>query len=419
MKIRDLVQSTGGATAIWLTLLLAMWVAAVPDVSALANPAEAHEGLPVGSAQDDEVVRLASEGKRALKAGDFAQAVITLEKVVKMAPGIAESHVMLATAYYGEGRFVDAARECEEALKLDPSLPSVKIFLGLSLADSGECTRALPYLEEGYPQAGEPRMKRLVGKNTINCAMKLNQGDKAVAMLEALDRDFPNDPDVLYMGIHLYTDLGRVYSHRLLTTAPGSFQAHELNAELLEENGKLAEAVTEYRMALALNPHLPGIHIKVGLLLLAGESKTTTFAEARREFEQELKVNPGSAPAYYELGELALKSRDFTGAAQSFERAAALDPGFAAAFAGLGKCSLLAGHPLDAVKPLETAVRLQPDYEEAHYQLSLAYRRTGRSGEADRELAAYHRLHDKRVRTNAFVREEMSRPASGSGVPPN
>jgi len=249
--------------------------------------------------------------------------------------------------------------------------------------------------------------------------MKLNQGDKAVAMLEALDRDFPNDPDVLYMGIHLYTDLGRVYSHRLLTTAPGSFQAHELNAELLEENGKLAEAVTEYRMALALNPHLPGIHIKVGLLLLAGESKTTTFAEARREFEQELKVNPGSAPAYYELGELALKSRDFTGAAQSFERAAALDPGFAAAFAGLGKCSLLAGHPLDAVKPLETAVRLQPDYEEAHYQLSLAYRRTGRSGEADRELAAYHRLHDKRVRTNAFVREEMSRPASGSGVPPN
>lgn len=419
MKIREWVQLRKRATPIWSTLLLAIWVVALPDVSARPVPAKAQEGSSVASAQDEEVARLASEGERALQASDFARAITNFEKVVKMAPGVGEFHAALAKAYYGKGRFADAARECEEALKLKPSLTPTKILLGLSLAESGECTRALPYLEEGYPEAGALPLKRLVGKTSLNCAIKLNQEHKAVALLEALNQDFPNDPDILYMGIHLYTDLGRAYSHRLLTSAPGSFQVHELNAELLEENGKFADAVTEYRTALALNPHLPGIHIKVGLLLLAGEPKTTTIDEARHEFEEELKVYPGSAPAYYELGQLALNSRDWTGAAHLFERAVALDPGFAAAFVGLGKCHLMAGHPSDALGPIERAVRLQPDNEDAHYQLSLAYRRAGRPEEADRELAAYRQLHEKRVRTKEFVREEMSRPVSGPGAPKN
>lgn len=417
MKIRELVQLHKRAVPTWLTLLLAIWVAALPDVSAQPVPSIAQQGSFVASAQDEEVAQLASKAEQALQSSDFARAIIDFEKVVKMAPGVAEFHAALAKAYYGQGRFGDAARECEQALKLKPSLTPTKTLLGLSLADSGECLRALPYLEEGYPQADALPLKRLVGKSSLNCAIKLNQENKAIALLEALNRDFPNDSDVLYMGIHLYTDLARAYSHRLLTSAPGSFQVHKLNAELLEENGKLADAVTEYRAALALNPHLPGIHIKVGLLLLAGEPQSTTIDEARHEFEEELKVYPGSAPAYYELGQLALNSRDWTGAAHLFERAAALDPGFAAAFVGLGKCHLMAGHPSDAIGPIERAVRLQPDYEDAHYQLSLAYRRAGRTEEADRELAAYRQLHEKRVRTKEFVRGEMSRPVSEPGVP--
>ena len=354
--------------------------------------------------QQGELAEIAAQASRALRQGDATSAIQGFERLTKLAPGVAEFHANLGMAYYAAGRFREAIAPCRQALKLKPTLTAPRYFLGLSLAGSGQCGEALPYLEKNYPGLPDPQLKRAIGLDAVRCAMATNQADKAVDFLRWLSRDFPDDPDVLYLGATLYSELSTRASQRLLHTAPGSIQAHQFNAEVLEIQGKVTDALEEYRKVLSLDAHRPGIHYRLGRLLLAGERGPTTLEEARQEFEAELQLDPANAAAEYELGEMARQARQWNEAIERFRRAAQLDPEFAEALIGLGKSLVSANRAAEAVAPLEAAVKLAPDNPVAHYQLSFAYRRLGREEEAKRELALYRETHDKLLSAGLAIR---------------
>jgi tetratricopeptide (TPR) repeat protein len=354
--------------------------------------------------RQDEIAQLARQGHGALEQGDAAGAARAYEKLVKLAPGIAEFHSNLGVSYYSGGRPREAARAFQQALKLKPGLTTAHYFLGASLAESGQCAEALPVLEKDAGRISDPRLKRAVATDGVRCAMALNQPEPAVGFLRLLEHDFPDDPDVLYMTAHVYSDLSTAASQRLLETAPGSYQAHQLNAEVLELQGKWDDAKAEYRKVLDLNPGLPGTHYHLGRLAMEGPQGATTREEARKEFEAELRIDPGNPAATYELGEMARQARQWSDAIQYFSRAVELDPGFANALIGLGKSLIPAGRAGEAVVPLERAVKLAPDDPVTHYQLSFAYRRVGRDQDAERELAAYRQAHDKALQIRQNIR---------------
>ncbi len=348
--------------------------------------------------------QLAAEAQSALAAGDDARAIPALEKLIKLEPGVAELHANLGTAYYFSGRYSDAAREYRQALKLKATLANAHYFLGASLAENGECEGALRYLEKDFPRIADLALKRMIGADEVRCEMALGRTDRAAELIPALAKQFPNDPEVLYLSGHVYSELATQASERLLETAPASYQAHQFNAEVLEMQGKLDDAAAEYRKVLSLNPHLEGIHYKLGRLLLTGSPDNAELDDARREFEEELKIDSGNAPAEYELGDMALQARQWDEAIDHFRRAADAKPNFTEALIGLGKSLVSAGRPQDAVAPLEQAVRLDPDNPNAHYQLSFAYRRVGRDQDAEKELAAYREDHDKFVKSRQAIR---------------
>ena len=72
-----------------------------------------------------------------------------------------------------------------------------------------------------------------------------------------------------------------------MVTAPGSYQVRLLNGEALEAQGKWDEAIAEYREVLKRNPNLPGIHYRVGRLVLSGPKTDENKKAAQREFEVE------------------------------------------------------------------------------------------------------------------------------------
>ena len=380
------------------------------------SPASQHQPSVKQGGLSGDSAALAAEAQSALSKGDYAGAATSLERLAKLQPGVAEVHADLAVAYYSVGRYSDAVGQCREALKLKPSLVHAHFFLGASLAEGGQCQDALPYLEKDYPRATDPPLKRVLGTDAVRCNMVLSKPDGAVDFIRLLSRDFADDPEVLYLSSQLYSELSTRASQRLLMTAPGSPQAHQLNAEVLEMQDKPNEAIEEYRKVLALNPRAPGIHYRVGRLLLAGPRGPTTLDDARREFEEELTIDPGNAAAEYELGEMARQARQWDQAIEHFARAAQLEPEFTEALIGLGKSLVSAGRAREAVAPLENAVKLDPQNPNAHYQLSFAYRRLGREPEAQKELAAYKETHEKFAQTQRAIRAgmlgDMSQPQS-------
>ncbi len=376
----------------FLTIATSLWVA--HGVAAQA-PRKTTASATAPAGQQGETAKLARDAAAALGRGEWEEAIPLYERLVKSAPGSAEYHSKLGVAYYSTRRPHEAAPALREALKINPTLAEARDYLGASLAETGRCPEALPYLRKAISRAAERDFKKRAEVDAVRCALALDRVDDADGFLRLLHRDFPRDPESLYVAAHAYSDLSIRASQQLAITAPNSAQAHELNAESLEVQGKWDEAAMEYRKVLEQDPDLPGIHYRLGRLLMSKPSAPTTIDEARHEFEAELKISPANAGAEYVLGELARQDNNWPEAIEHFSRAAQLDASFPEALIGLGRSLIGAGRAQEAVAPLEAAVKLQPENPDPHYQLALAYRLAGRRDDALREFAVRQQLIDK------------------------
>ena len=168
------------------------------------------------------------------------------------------------------------------------------------------------------------------------------------------------------------------------------------NAQQEERDGKWEEAAKEYRQVLEQNPRLPGIHFRLGRLLLSKPNPSPTVAEeAKKEMQQELEIDPSNAGAEYVLGALAQQNQQWDEAIPHFSRAAKLDASFGDAFVGLGACLGSAKRFSEAIAPLENAVKLEPENPAPHYLLAIAYSRTGRKEDGDKQFAIQRQLTQK------------------------
>jgi len=266
----------------------------------------------------------------------------------------------------------------------------------IKLAQNGRCEEALPALKRASQTGTDKTVKRTAAFAGVRCAMLINQTGAAVDFLQMLNREFPGDPEVLFVSVHTYSDLSTKAAQQLAMTAPNSIEGHKLNAEALEAQGKWDAAEKEYKAILAQNPQLPGIHFLLGRLLLSKpDAGPSAGEEAKKEFEAELKIDPSNAGAEYVLGEMARQDSQWDDAIQHFSRATKLDAGFGDAFLGLGSALLSAKRFSDAIPPLQTAVKLEPRNPGAHYNLATALTRAGRREEADKEFAIHRQMTQK------------------------
>lgn len=286
---------------------------------------------------------------------------------------------------------------------------------GLELASTGHCAQAVPILYAAFPQSSGDEAKK-IGQAGVKCSLAMNDSTRAVYFLTGLTRRFPHDPAVLYLATHAYSDLSMQASNELLNTAPGSVEVHELNAEALETMGKWKEAAQEYQAILAQHPDAPGIHYRLGRLLLSQPDVTDAMrAQAKQQFEDELKSDPKNAGADFVLGELARQAEDWPTAIRYFTAATKNDASFFDAFLGLGRAYLGAAEYEKALPPLETAEKMQPENPEVHFQLANAYRRVGRTADATREA----KLHQEMMAHADAMRDQMHQQITGSPAAPS
>lgn len=261
--------------------------------------------------------------------------------------------------------------------------PDGSAQVGLDLAAKGKCREALPILKKAAAEASKD-LKYKLAMATARCAMSLERPETAVEALLELNREFPRDPEVLYVTTHFYSELASRASQQLAATAPDSPQAEQLEAEALESHGEWDKAIIEYRKILDQDPHRHGIHYQIGRVLL---SKTPPDVEnSTREFEEELKVDPTNASAEFMLGETARQAGEWDAAIARFTKASEFDAGFDEAYLALGMSLNSAGRFEQAVAPLQTYVKREPGDPAGHYQLAISYARIGRKDQAAKEM---------------------------------
>ncbi len=257
-----------------------------------------------------------------------------------------------------------------------------------TLAESGHCAEALPLLAKSTAHIADKELQKRMSLDGVRCATVLQQQETLLQFVQILSRQFPHDPEVLYVLTHAYSDLSTRSAQELAMTAPTSIPGLEMDADASEQQGKWDQAEKDYRKILEQNPRYPGIHFRLARLLLSKPNPAPDFAEqAKKELQQELEIDPANAGAEYVLGELARQAQDLPEAVKHFSKATELEPNFADAYLGLGMSLLAQKNYADAVAPLEKAVKLQPANPAGHYSLATAYARTGRKEDAEREFA--------------------------------
>jgi tetratricopeptide (TPR) repeat protein len=266
----------------------------------------------------------------------------------------------------------------------------------IALAEQGRCKEALPALRRIVYSPGPLENRRTAGIAGLRCTMTLDNMDATLDFARLLQHEFSNDPEILFVLVHTYTDLSGRVAQDLAQKAPHSVPAQKLNAEALEMQGKWDEAQTQYEDILSKNPNEPGIHYLFGRLLLSKpQGDEAAIQKAKEEFEKELQIDPKNAGAEYILGEMAKQAAKCEEAIPHFTRASKLDPTFGDAYMSLGFCLVTLKQWENAIPPLQMATRLEAGNPSAHYNLALAYSRTGKREEAEKEFAIHRQMTAK------------------------
>jgi tetratricopeptide (TPR) repeat protein len=117
---------------------------------------------------------------------------------------------------------------------------------------------------------------------------------------------------------------------------------------------------------------------------------------AEEKLAQFAEMQPANAAAnYYYAVSLMKREKDARSggdprAAQTLlEKSVRLDPKYGPAYVELGALAAKRGDFAQAIKDYQQAIAVSPQLSEAHYRLSLAYKRSGDDAAAKREMDTY------------------------------
>jgi tetratricopeptide (TPR) repeat protein len=341
-----------------------------------------------------EAERLSEQAKRALDAQRWPEAAAALEKLAKLAPTIPEVHANLGMAYYLQGRPVQALASFEQALKLKPQMQQASLMAAICKAELGRNVEAVAVLAPAFRKATGAEIEHLIGLHLQQAYSELKQYDKAVAIGEELLRRYPNDSEVFFQVSRLYADRSYELMSRLMRSDPDSVWVHYANAQVQESLRRYDTARLEYENVLKRQPAMPGVHCRLGRVILLGAPRTPeSLEEATRAFEEELAIGPRNPDAEYELGEINREQGKFDLALDHFSKAVSQQPDFAEARIGLGRTLLKLARTAQAVPHLKEAARLDPENKVPHVLLANAYRALGDSAASQAEMDAYNKLN--------------------------
>lgn len=255
---------------------------------------------------------------------------------------------------YAQRQFAAAESEFRRALAARPRDARTRLYLARTLVELGRVAEAL------------------------------NEVERALAP--------PTDPEIQFQAGRIVRDLAERRFADLERQAPDSAAAKELAGRHYEQQGKLPEALQEYRAAMAKEPGRPGIHFEVGNTLW----RMRELDQAAEELEAELARSPHHGMANLRLGQIWLGRDDPAKAVAFLERAELAMPDSADARRELGKAYRALGRTADARRQWEAVATARPNDDQVHYLLGNLYRQMGDLDRSRQELQRHRAILERR-----------------------
>src|SRR5438270_7854117 len=152
----------------------------------------------------------------------------------------------------------------------------------------------------------------------------------------------------------------------VVADVPGGAKPHYDYASALQKEGRLDEAVEQYKGALRFNPADPKSHMDLAVVLTA----QAKFDAAAPHMEEALHLQPNNGEFHFNYASLLQRLGRGDEAGPHYEAAARLLPDSPEAHYNHALFLASGGKGNDAIKELQRAVQLKPDHVDAQLKLA-------------------------------------------------
>ena len=315
------------------------------------------------------------QARRALSDRNTQQALVWLEWAERLDANRSDLHFWKARAYRHFGKY-DKFQSClDRALRLGCSIDRAKREELLTLAQSGQISKAEPYLPKLLVDAGEDGPE--ICEAFVTGYLNAFRVDRAFKLLDVWQADYPDDP-----------------------------QPHYCRGMFWERQENWAEASDSFRRAFALAPR----RFDVRLHLARALRKQHQYKEAAQHYQFCLKVKPDAPDVLADWGQYLRDRGDTEQAHEVFARLLKEAPDYFDAQLAMGEMELDAGHPQEALQWLEPAAADRPYDCNVRHALGKALFETGQADRAKEHFEFAAGSQAAKARVGALLQRVVQDP---------
>jgi cytochrome c-type biogenesis protein CcmH/NrfG len=338
-----------------------------------------------------------------------ALAIPELQAAVAIDPESVDAQANLGVLLFFQGKAADSIPHLRAALERQPGLAKIQGLLGMAESRTLDFANARKDMEGALPALEDRRFQMQLGLELVGLDTQSGDLEKAAAVIAQLRKADPDNPEVLYAAYRTYSDLAGESMLALSLAAPDSAQMHQLLAHEDTRQGNTIAAIAQYRKAIAIDSHLPGVHFELAELLHTSADEAVK-KEAEQEYHAALQENPQDEKSILRLAEIDARKGNLEQSYKGYTKAVELQPADADAKLGLAKTLIEMNQSDKALKLLEEAVQLEPTNATAHYRLATLYRKMGRADDAKREMDLYKKFKEMKEKLSALYKELQVQP---------
>jgi tetratricopeptide (TPR) repeat protein len=334
--------------------------------------------------------QIAAEASAARDADKVDEAVALYRQGVRLNPQWAEGWWYLATLYYDQNNYAEAARAFLVTAKLQPKAGAPWAMLGLCEFQLARYDDALTHIQQG-------RLLGLGDNVELTRVMRYHEG-----VLSILKGEFEVGQQTLgtlsYEGLKsedLIIALG-LATLRLGMT-PKQVDINYRDRDLIRRAGlaehfaaqkNMSDAQREYDLLARDYAKVPNVQYAYGRFLFNNRDEEGALAAFQREIENW----PKHVLARCQIAYIKLNRKDIEGGLPFAEEAVKQAPRLPLAHYLLGRLLLEAGQNQRAIQELEAAAQMVPNEAKIYFALARAYSRVRRKEDADRARETFTRL---------------------------
>jgi tetratricopeptide (TPR) repeat protein len=347
---------------------------------------------------------LLSQAAELARNKDYAGAEKVYRQALLAAPDDPEILKALGAVVQAEGKYDESIEVFHTILKRAPLYPGVNGLVGISYYALNKFDKTIEATQRELTGNPKDRQARHYLALALSASGRLFE---AIQQLEGLRAEAPQDAAVLYQLVVDYRAATQQAGERLAKLYPESEFTHAVDGEVYADNGRLDEAVLEFKEVLRKNADFPGIHFALG----EAYWRKKDIENAMEHLKLALQEDPSQPLANYYLADILTDRKEYLPAIHHLQFTVATYPAMTRAYLLLGKCYRGAEDSPRALEAFSKALELDPNYKEVHYQLYELYARLGEQEKSQAQLRIFEKLikegqgKDKGLLEESFERQ--------------